>query len=126
MTTTVDSVLEIIANFRKVPESQAQEIRNFNPDIITTVQKCVDNKEKIRFVIAGFPIKSMSRMKTLDNTPDRAEELSLEYLNNVAKQINDVYEYGAEIVIYSDMFAFRKFFPPIYSDDIIQEYTHRH
>lgn len=122
-TKTTDSILEIISGFRKVPKPQEQELRSFHPDIIETVQRFVDRGEKIRFVIAGFPIKSMSRMKTLGDTPDRAEEVSLEYLNGVAQKINDVYEHGAEIVIYSDMFSYRKFFPKIYSQDKTEAYV---
>jgi pyoverdine/dityrosine biosynthesis protein Dit1 len=61
-------------------------------------------------------------MKTLGDTPDRAEEISLAYLNSVAQRINAVYEHGAEVFIYSDMFAFRNFFPKTYSDEKTNAY----
>lgn len=65
----------------------------------------------------AFPEKAPVRGKTLGDTPDMAELVSLQHLNNVCKKIEAVYGPGAEIVIYTDGFAFAEVFPDIHTKE---------
>lgn len=68
------------------------------PQVIAAIK----NRESIKFVLPAFPAKSPNPAKVLGTLPDMAEKLSLEFLNNLCKQIQKIYSPGAEVILCSD------------------------
>lgn len=66
------------------------------------VISAIENRQPITFVLPAFPAKSPNPAKVLGTTPDMAERLSLEFLNNLCKQIQKIYTPGAEVILCSD------------------------
>lgn len=62
----------------------------------------IREERPITFVLPAFPGKSPNRAKVLGTLPDMAERLSLQFLNNLCKQIREVYLPGASIILCSD------------------------
>jgi pyoverdine/dityrosine biosynthesis protein Dit1/AcrR family transcriptional regulator len=60
----------------------------------------------IHFLLPAFPAKSPSRRKTLGPLPDRAEELALAYLAEVAVELRALYPPGVRLTICSDGHVF--------------------
>jgi pyoverdine/dityrosine biosynthesis protein Dit1 len=65
----------------------------------------------------------MSRVKTISDSADRAEELSLKFLNSVCQKIQALYPAGAEVNIYSDMFSYLEYFPSTFTKAKIDAYV---
>jgi pyoverdine/dityrosine biosynthesis protein Dit1/AcrR family transcriptional regulator len=60
----------------------------------------------IHFVLPAFPAKSPNPEKVLGRLPDMAEELALQFLNNLACELRTIYPPGAKITICSDGLVF--------------------
>lgn len=69
---------------------------------MNSISHCIDNGERLTFILPGFPAKSPNRQKTLGALPDLAEKAALESLANICQRIEKIYTPGAEIVICSD------------------------
>lgn len=104
-------ILDIISEHRKIPdnEKESHTVAEFSEAIINKIDNMV-LEGKIRLVAPAFPEKAPVRGKTLGDTPDMAELVSLQHLNNICKNIEAVYGPGAELVIYTDGFAFAEVF----------------
>ena len=89
----------------------------FSEKAVNKIEKLVSNGQKIRLVGPAFPEKAPVRGKTLSDNPDMAELISLKHLNNICKEIESVYGPGAEVVIYTDGFAFADVFPDIHTKE---------
>jgi pyoverdine/dityrosine biosynthesis protein Dit1 len=66
--------------------------------LITAIQSQV----AIEFVLPAFPAKSPNLNKVLGTLPDRAEKLSLEFLQSICQQIQTIYAPGARVILCSD------------------------
>jgi L-tyrosine isonitrile synthase len=66
------------------------------------VISAIKNRQPITFVLPAFPAKSPNPAKVLGTLPDMAERLSLEFLNNLCKQIQKIYSPGAKVILCSD------------------------
>ncbi|WP_454783376.1 L-tyrosine/L-tryptophan isonitrile synthase family protein [Legionella sp. WA2022007384] len=117
-------ILKILSEHRRIPEDEkkSHDIAEFSDKAVKKIDAMVTNGEKIRIVAPSFPEKAPVRGKTLSDSPDMAELLSLEHLNNLCKKIESVYGPGAEIVIYTDGFAFADVFPDIHSKEKRENY----
>lgn len=62
----------------------------------------IEKYEPITFILPAFPAKSPSPSKVLGTLPDMAEQLSLEFLNGLCKQIKKIYSPGAKVILCSD------------------------
>ncbi|MBA3662315.1 MAG: L-tyrosine/L-tryptophan isonitrile synthase family protein [Gammaproteobacteria bacterium] len=62
----------------------------------------IDKRQPITFVLPAFPAKSPNPTKVLGTLPDMAEQLSLEFLNSLCKQIQKLYSPGARVILCSD------------------------
>lgn len=60
----------------------------------------------IEFCLPAFPCKSSNLQKVTGVDPDRSEETALWHLNNFVKQIEQIYEPGAKVLIVSDGHVF--------------------
>lgn len=73
------------------------------PRFIEVLNAFVKAGAKIDMALPAFPFKSANKVyKALGFLPDKAEEISLERLNNMCKRITEIYEPGAKVVIISD------------------------
>ncbi len=66
------------------------------------VVSAIEAKQPILFVLPAFPAKSPNPAKVLGVLPDMAEQLSLEFLNTLCKQIQEIYSPGAKVILCSD------------------------
>jgi pyoverdine/dityrosine biosynthesis protein Dit1/AcrR family transcriptional regulator len=66
------------------------------------VRRFVGAGEPIHFLLPAFPAKSPSPKKVLGRLPDMAEELALQFLQQVCDEIGEMYPPGARITICSD------------------------
>ncbi|KAF2278852.1 putative pyoverdine/dityrosine biosynthesis protein [Westerdykella ornata] len=67
------------------------------------VTKQIKNNEPVQLLLPGFPFKAPnSKDKVLGVLPDLGEELALSHLDSICKNIEEVYEHGAELYICSD------------------------
>ncbi len=69
---------------------------------LSQVIAAIEKREPITFVLPAFPAKSPNPAKVLGTLPDMAERLSLDFLNNLCKQIQKIYSPGAKVIICSD------------------------
>ncbi|RUR29255.1 L-tyrosine/L-tryptophan isonitrile synthase family protein [Legionella qingyii] len=119
-----NKILNLLSEHRRIPEDEKidHSVAEFSDKVIKKIDSMVTKGEKIRIVAPAFPEKAPVRGKTLSDSPDMAELLSLEHLNNLCKKIESVYGPGAEVVIYTDGFAFADVFPDIHSKEKRENY----
>lgn len=70
------------------------------------VLRFVSAHEPIHFLLPAFPAKSPSPKKVLGRLPDMAEELALNFLDQVCDEIRQIYSPGVRITICSDGHVF--------------------
>ena len=73
----------------------------FTPHLRQVIS-AIEERRPITFVLPAFPAKSPNPAKVLGTLPDMAEQLSLEFLNNLCQQIQKIYSPGARIILSSD------------------------
>jgi pyoverdine/dityrosine biosynthesis protein Dit1/AcrR family transcriptional regulator len=73
---------------------------------LALVRRFVSTNLPVHFVLPAFPAKSPNPEKVLGTTPDLAEELSLEFLDNFCSEIRKIHKPGARITICSDGLVF--------------------
>jgi len=66
------------------------------------VRRWIARDEPIHFLLPAFPAKSPNTKKVLGPLPDMAEEVALEFLENVCAELRQLYTPGARISICSD------------------------
>lgn len=66
------------------------------------IHNMVARGEPVRFVLPAFPGKSPNPRKVFGAAPDKAEELSLEFLDEICRRVAVHHPPGAEIIICSD------------------------
>jgi pyoverdine/dityrosine biosynthesis protein Dit1 len=66
------------------------------------VVSAIEEQKPITFVLPAFPAKSPNSAKVLGILPDMAEQLALEFLNNLCQKIQKIYSPGAHIILCSD------------------------
>ncbi|HEU4711478.1 MAG TPA: isocyanide synthase family protein [Pyrinomonadaceae bacterium] len=66
------------------------------------VRRWIARDEPIHFLLPAFPAKSPNTKKVLGRLPDMAEEVALEFLENVCAELQQLYAPGARISICSD------------------------
>ncbi|CAL9404171.1 hypothetical protein SUDANB178_01501 [Streptomyces sp. enrichment culture] len=70
------------------------------------IERFVERRAPIHFVIPAFPAKSPNRSKVLGALPDLGEHLALGFLQSLCDYIGHFYEPGARITICSDGHVF--------------------
>ena len=66
------------------------------------VISAIENNQPITFILPAFPAKSPNYVKVLGALPDMAEQLSLEFLSMLCKEIRQMYAPGAQMILCSD------------------------
>jgi pyoverdine/dityrosine biosynthesis protein Dit1 len=66
------------------------------------VRRFVVNNEPVHLLLPAFPAKSPNPKKVLGRLPDMAEELALNFLEGLCREIREFYPPGARVTICSD------------------------
>ncbi|KDO26136.1 hypothetical protein SPRG_08497 [Saprolegnia parasitica CBS 223.65] len=91
----------LIPMLHKIPGDRFDAEGRFKVE--AAVMRAVELKKPLTFVIPAFPFKSPNTTeKTLGVLPDRGEELAMERLEALCREIETVYPPGAQMVIFSD------------------------
>ena len=110
---TADSILSVIEGYRlkasPFDESIISETREF---FIPHLLKMIRSAQPIHLVLPAFPFKSPNTVdKVLGTLPDKAEEVSLAFLQGLCDGIKDVYNPGARLTIVSDGIVYNGDYP---------------
>lgn len=65
--------------------------------------------QPLEFVLPAFPCKSVNAEKCLGNTPDLAEWIALKKIVSVIRNIEELYEPGVSLIIFSDYHTFSSY-----------------
>lgn len=101
-------ILKIILLIRRVDKKEASstpqidEIEQIKSLQLPRIQRFIDAGEPIEFVLPAFPAKSPNPNKVLGRLPDLAERLSLQSLDKLCADIQQLYAPGARLIICSD------------------------
>ncbi|KAL6796292.1 Pyoverdine/dityrosine biosynthesis domain-containing protein [Trichoderma sp. SZMC 28013] len=96
-------ILTIIQGYGHNEENAEGEQWLGRAKFVPRVQKYVDSNAPIDLILPGFPWKSVNKEeKVLGALPDLGEELALGRLQNICKDIQEVYAPGAYVTIISD------------------------
>lgn len=96
-------IMEILINYVRSHETCNHVNKNHCYEIHRSkILTLIHQKKPIYFILPAFPAKSANSKKTAGTLPDLGEYLSLQFLNNLCKQIQAIYPYGAHILICSD------------------------
>ena len=101
---TSSKILNIIYRYRltKGPDANDKWSQG-TPKFLAVIYKFVKAGQTLKMCLPAFPFKSANRtFKVLGTLPDKAEETSLDRLNDLCAAIGDVYKPGAKLLIISD------------------------
>ena len=123
-------ILEIIFKRRKLVEaelmsSEPADLSALSPAEVEhhldKIRLMVAKQETITMVLPAYPGKSPNRNKTLSRLPDLAEKHSIDNLYQLCREIEQVYQGGAKILICSDGYVFSDLVR--ITDADVQQYT---
>lgn len=66
------------------------------------VRRFVAGNEPVHLLLPAFPAKSPNKSKVLGSLPDMAEELALDFLEGVCREVREFYPPGARVTVCSD------------------------
>jgi pyoverdine/dityrosine biosynthesis protein Dit1 len=98
-------ILGTIMEFRRSPDAHLScdvSCRSCHSPHIAKIITAIKTNERITLVLPAFPGKSPNLSKVLSPLPDLAEQLALEFLEQLCGRIRDVYTPGAQIILCSD------------------------
>jgi pyoverdine/dityrosine biosynthesis protein Dit1 len=106
-----NSILEIIFKRRKLINSANQvgflDLPNEEIEFhLEKIKRMISLEQPIIMILPAYPGKSPNRDKTLSKLPDLAEKHSIDNLNELCEEINELYIHGAKISICSDGYVF--------------------
>jgi pyoverdine/dityrosine biosynthesis protein Dit1 len=103
-TQTADAILSVVESYRlKASPFDSSIVPQCRETILPLIQKAVEAKEPVSFILPAFPFKSPNTVdKVLGVLPDKCEEVALLHLQGFCNNIRDVYAPGAELTIVSD------------------------
>ncbi|CAN5610114.1 hypothetical protein BH23PAT2_BH23PAT2_10260 [soil metagenome] len=121
---TITQITDVLMPHRLIVD-QVQEVPGHDVAIQTIRERAgvfVDQNKPIQMILPAFPCKSVSRRKVFGELPDKAEELSLRFLDGICKSsVRQIHSAGAELTICSD----GRVFSPIVrvSDEAVSRYS---
>jgi hypothetical protein len=110
-----NEIFELIDSYRQPLPGDMPDLRSEGRALFTQViYRRVLKGEKIPMVLPAFPFKSPnSQAKVLGVLPDKAEEVALQCLDGLCKNIERIYAPGAELYIVSDGIVYSGMPPPL-------------
>jgi pyoverdine/dityrosine biosynthesis protein Dit1 len=106
---TCRAILELLLPYRRAADETHGDHPDFFPEQLRQLTPFISLDEPIVLTLPGFPCKSPNPGKVLGRLPDLGERLSLSFLDQLCRRIDDVYTPGARILICSDGHAFADF-----------------
>ncbi|EFQ34127.1 pyoverdine/dityrosine biosynthesis protein [Colletotrichum graminicola] len=116
---TVDAILRLLVSFSDLPSdgSDFHTKESFGPH----ARQYVAAKRQIEMVLPAFPGKSKNTAeKVLGHLPDLGEEIALARLHDLCRQIKQLYEPGAKMIIATDGACYNDILE--YTEDELWEY----
>ncbi|KAF2137129.1 uncharacterized protein K452DRAFT_322036 [Aplosporella prunicola CBS 121167] len=103
-TQIADDVLSVIESYRlRASPFDPKIIPQTRKKFLPIIQRAVEKRQPVSLTLPAFPFKSPNTEdKVLGVLPDKAEEVSLKYLQGLCDNIKDTYAPGAELTIVSD------------------------
>jgi pyoverdine/dityrosine biosynthesis protein Dit1 len=106
-------ILREVLKFRRSVETEADSETSAAPACDPGCRHCasvhlpkiiaaIEANQPIKFVLPAFPGKSPNFAKVLSPLPDLAEQLALQFLQNLSARIKDLYAPGAQIILCAD------------------------
>lgn len=97
-------ILKTILQFRRSPSNSTCNLTCHSCQSLhlSKVASAIKEAKPITFVLPAFPGKSPNLSKVLGPLPDMAEELALQFLEQLCEEIKGIYAPGAQIIICSD------------------------
>ncbi|WP_347901813.1 isocyanide synthase family protein [Pseudomonas purpurea] len=102
----LDEILQYRRRFSAADQDLSAENRLVRHTQLPRIEAFVAQNRPIEFVLPAFPAKSPNPNKVLGEVPDMAEKLSLTFLNEVCRTIQQHYAPGARLTICSDGHVF--------------------
>jgi pyoverdine/dityrosine biosynthesis protein Dit1/AcrR family transcriptional regulator len=107
-------ILRLVFRHRRLLRSKAKCAADASDNLcgqclephLPLVRRFVGAALPVHFVLPAFPAKSPNPEKVLGRGPDLAEELSLQFLDELCREIRKIYPPGARITICSDGLVF--------------------
>lgn len=96
----VKEILDVLVLYRRSTRSSTTS--NSFPVQFETIRKFVEANQAIECVLPAFPAKSPNLNKVLGVSIDKAEEISLYFLNFLCEKIKTIYPPGMKIILCSD------------------------
>ncbi|CAI3937754.1 Pyoverdine/dityrosine biosynthesis protein Dit1 (Dit1) (PDB:3E59) (PUBMED:18156253) [Commensalibacter communis] len=100
-----EKILELIFERRRLLPDEASISVDESAETSHHIEKInnfIREQKPIHMILPAFPAKSPNRKKTLDIYPDKGEELALERLERLCRNIQKIYSPGAKLTICSD------------------------
>jgi pyoverdine/dityrosine biosynthesis protein Dit1 len=98
-------ILKKILQFRRSPNSHPicdLTCPSCQSPHLSKVISAIRTAKPITFVLPAFPGKSPNLSKVFGPLPDMAEQLALQFLEQLCDRIREIYEPGAQIILCSD------------------------
>ena len=101
---TSNKILDIVFEYALNKFNDTKERLNAGrPKFVSVIDQFVTAGLPVKMCLPAFPFKSANKIyKVLGDLPDKAEELSLDRLNNMCIRIKEIYSPGAKLTIISD------------------------
>lgn len=87
-------------------EHDEREYRSCFADQISQINEFTARGLPVVFTLPAFPCKSPNRRKVFGHLPDMGELLSLRFMDGLCKEIGEIYQPGARVLICSDGHVF--------------------
>lgn len=91
-------ITNFLLRFCPLPKEEIQGVE----DLHSKIDDLVNQKKELIMYMPGFPCKSRSRKKCINDTPDLGEYLALKTLEHMCAEITKIYSPAARIIIVSD------------------------
>lgn len=118
-------ILKVVFNNRKVLQTDKECTDNKCEECMRLHEEKVhyftQQNKPVHFILPAFPAKSPNRNKVLGSLPDLGEEIALTTLEDMCREIKNVYAPGAYITICSDGRIFSELVEV--SDELVTEYV---
>ncbi|MFE0508797.1 L-tyrosine/L-tryptophan isonitrile synthase family protein [Streptomyces sp. NPDC058964] len=99
------AILDLLLPHHRTTDDTPASTEAF-PHQLRRIAAFVRDEAPVVFTLPGFPCKSPNPAKVLGHLPDRAERLSLTFLNNLCTEIERIHPPGARVIICSDGHVF--------------------
>lgn len=103
---TATQLLKLIFRYRRLLSDTAPCAQEPCPMCLAPhlqkIEFFIEHRRPLHFILPAFPAKSPNLQKVLGTLPDMGERISLQFLQSLCDQIQNLYAPGAQVTICSD------------------------